>query len=153
MLAKPAHLVRCILTYKTTSRKISPAFSKSTSECALRAVLCLPSTDISESSVGIKVSKNIVICCDGTANEFAEDRTNVVKLYYTLEQDPAAQVTFYHPGLGTMEPAGALSTPTRKVTRVLSMALGYGLSSDIRDAYTFLMEQYAEGDQGFSVWL
>src|SRR5258708_3227968 len=38
--------------------------------------------------------KNIVICCDGTANEFAEDRTNVVKLYYSLEQGAAEQVTF-----------------------------------------------------------
>ena len=77
--------------------------------------------------------KNIVICCDGTANEFAEDRTNVVKLYYTLEQDPAKQVTFYHPGVGTMEPAGALSPFSRKFTRLLGMAVGYGLSNDIRD--------------------
>jgi uncharacterized protein (DUF2235 family) len=70
--------------------------------------------------------KNIVICCDGTTNEFAEARTNVVKLYYTLEQDPASQVTFYHPGLGTMEPAGALTT-TRKITKLLGRAVGYGL--------------------------
>jgi uncharacterized protein (DUF2235 family) len=28
------------------------------------------------------MSRNVVVCCDGTANEFAEDRTNVVKLYY-----------------------------------------------------------------------
>ena len=31
------------------------------------------------------MSKNIVICCDGTANEFAKNNTNVVKLYYALE--------------------------------------------------------------------
>ena len=39
------------------------------------------------------MGKNIVVCCDGTGNEFAENNTNVVKLYYTLEQDPAKQVT------------------------------------------------------------
>ncbi|HXK05388.1 MAG TPA: DUF2235 domain-containing protein [Verrucomicrobiae bacterium] len=98
--------------------------------------------------------KNIVICCDGTANEFAGDRTNVIKLYYTLEQNPATQIAFYHPGLGTMEPAGALTTPTRKITRVLGMAVGYGLSHDITDAYTFLMNHYEDGDKvylfGFS---
>jgi uncharacterized protein (DUF2235 family) len=44
--------------------------------------------------------KNIVVCCDGTANEFAEDRTNVVKLTYTLQQIPGQQIVFYHPGLG-----------------------------------------------------
>jgi uncharacterized protein (DUF2235 family) len=100
------------------------------------------------------MSKNIVICCDGTANEFAADRTNVVKLYYALEQDPIKQIAFYHPGLGTMEPAGALTTPTRKITRLLGMAVGYGLSNDVRDAYTFLMNNYEDMDNvylfGFS---
>jgi uncharacterized protein (DUF2235 family) len=93
--------------------------------------------------------RNIVICCDGTANEFAEDNTNVVKLYYVLNQDPAKQVMFYHPGLGTMEPAGALTTFSRQVTRLLGKVLGYGLANDIRDAYSFLMENYQEGDRLF----
>jgi uncharacterized protein (DUF2235 family) len=93
--------------------------------------------------------KNIVICCDGTANEFAEDRTNVVKLYYSLEQRAAEQVTFYHPGLGTMEPAGALAPPTRKLTRLLGSAVGYGLGNDIRDAYVFLMDQFEVNDRVF----
>jgi uncharacterized protein (DUF2235 family) len=98
--------------------------------------------------------KNIVICCDGTANEFADANTNVVKLYYTLDQDRAKQVTFYHPGIGTMEPAGALTTFSRKLTKVAGMAVGYGLANDIRDAYVFLMQNYQEGDSvylfGFS---
>jgi uncharacterized protein (DUF2235 family) len=98
--------------------------------------------------------KNIVICCDGTANEFARDRTNVVKLYYALLQNTPNQIAFYHPGLGTMEPAGALTTPARKLTRILGMAAGYGLATDIRDAYVFLMNNYREGDHvylfGFS---
>jgi uncharacterized protein (DUF2235 family) len=95
------------------------------------------------------MAKNIVICCDGTANEFAEDNTNVVKLYYALIQDQIKQATFYHPGLGTMEPAGALTTFSRQVTKLLGKALGYGLSDDIRDAYSFLMETYEEGDRLF----
>ena len=79
------------------------------------------------------MGKNIVICCDGTANEFAKDNTNVVKLYYTLEDDPTKQVTYYHPGIGTMEPAGALTTMARRITKLLGMALGYGLSNDVRE--------------------
>ena len=98
--------------------------------------------------------KNIVVCCDGTANEFAADRTNVVKLYYTLEQGPETQIAFYHPGLGTMEPAGALTTTQRQVTQLLGKAVGYGLSNDVRDAYVFLMNNYCQGDRvylfGFS---
>jgi len=95
------------------------------------------------------MARNLVICCDGTANQFAEDRTNVIKLFYTLEQKPAEQITFYHPGLGTMEPAGALTPVARKFTRLLGMAVGYGLSSDVRDAYTFLMNNYQDGDNVF----
>jgi uncharacterized protein (DUF2235 family) len=30
--------------------------------------------------------KNIVLCCDGTANEFSDHNTNVVKLYQLLEK-------------------------------------------------------------------
>ena len=98
--------------------------------------------------------RNVVICCDGTANEFAVDRTNVVKLYYALEHDTPNQIAFYHPGLGTMEPVGALTPAARKITRLLGLALGYGLSNDIRDAYVFLMNNYRKDDRvylfGFS---
>jgi uncharacterized protein (DUF2235 family) len=99
------------------------------------------------------MSKNIVICCDGTNNEFAQDRTNVIKLYYTLEQNPG-QATYYHPGLGTMEATAALTPFAKAVTKGLGLAMGYGLSRDLRDAYTYLMNHYEEHDNvyvfGFS---
>lgn len=94
------------------------------------------------------MQKNIVICCDGTANEFAKDRTNVIKLYSVLEQDPA-QITYYHPGLGTMEPVGALSPLRRRFMRGLGKAFGYGLEHDVRDVYAFLMDCYEPGDKVF----
>jgi len=97
----------------------------------------------------VAMSRNIVVCCDGTANEFAKDNTNVVKLYSVLEHDPARQVAYYHPGLGTMEAAGALTPFARKVTKLLGMAIGYGLSSDIENAYVFLMRHFKEGDHVF----
>ncbi len=93
--------------------------------------------------------KNIVVCCDGTANEFAQDRTNVIKLSYTLQQGSGQQVVYYHPGLGTMEPAGALTPFARRVTRLLGQAIGYGLESDVRDAYVFLMNSFEPGDRVF----
>src|SRR3972149_6553794 len=93
--------------------------------------------------------KNVILCCDGTANEFSQDRTNVVKLLATLVQDPAAQAVYYHPGLGTMEPPGALTRPGGWMMRVLGQAVGYGLPADIRDAYVFLMNNFEKGDQLF----
>jgi uncharacterized protein (DUF2235 family) len=93
--------------------------------------------------------KNIVICCDGTSNEFDGDRTNVVKLYQMLNHDPKIQVTYYCPGLGTMEAAGALTAVSRFWTRLAGYAFGYGLTNDIRNAYVFLMNNYEEGDKIF----
>jgi uncharacterized protein (DUF2235 family) len=95
------------------------------------------------------MSKNVVLCCDGTSNQFAKNRTNVVKLFFTLEQNSDRQVAFYHPGLGTMEPPGALSPFTRSLTRLLGLAFGYGLAADIRDAYVFLMNNFEAGDKVF----
>ena len=93
--------------------------------------------------------KNIVLCCDGTANQFAEDRTNVVKLAFTLQQVAGQQIVYYHPGLGTMEPAGALTTYSRMITKARGLAFGYGLDSDIRDAYVFLMNNFEPEDKVF----
>jgi uncharacterized protein (DUF2235 family) len=98
--------------------------------------------------------KNIVICCDGTSNEFDGARTNVVKLYQMLVHDPNVQTTYYHPGLGTMEAAGALTAFARWWTKLAGFAFGYGLKNDIRDIYVFLMNAYQPGDKvylfGFS---
>lgn len=94
--------------------------------------------------------KNVVLCCDGTANEFARDRTNVIKLFYALDHgDPAQQVAFYHPGLGTMEPPGALTGFAKWVTKLLGKAVGYGLESDVRDAYVYLMNAFEPDDRIF----
>ena len=77
--------------------------------------------------------KNVVLCCDGTANEFAQDKTNVIKLYSTLAQDSARQVVYYKPGIGTMEAAGALTNIGRKFTRLLGMSVSIPFSYSFDD--------------------
>ena len=44
--------------------------------------------------------KNIVICCDGTGNEYGPENTNVVKLYQSVIRG-TEQIAFYDPGVGT----------------------------------------------------
>src|SRR5580658_9174752 len=92
------------------------------------------------------MGKNVVVCCDGTANELVTHQTNVLKLFRVLDNDPARQVAFYQPGLGTMEAAAALTNISRYATKVLGFAVGYGLERDVRDAYVFLMQQYHAAD-------
>lgn len=93
--------------------------------------------------------KNVVLCCDGTANEFAADRTNVVKLFSVLDPRPEKQAIYYHPGLGTMEPPGVLTPLAQRLTRVLGRAVGYGLEADVRDAYAFLVGSFEPDDNVF----
>jgi len=99
------------------------------------------------------MTKNIVICCDGTRNEFGRQNSNVVKLYQTLVCD-ASQLTYYHPGVGTMGARNALSPIGQWWTRMIGLGFGYGVSDNIADAYQFLMRVFQPGDQiyifGFS---
>lgn len=99
------------------------------------------------------MKKNIAICCDGTGNEFGTQNSNVVKLYKTLVCD-AGQVTYYHPGVGTMGARSALTRIGKWWTRALGLAFGYGVSDNLADAYQFLMRTFAPGDDvyvfGFS---
>lgn len=93
--------------------------------------------------------RNIVLCCDGTANEISTNPTNVLRLYSILEPDLTQQAIYYHPGLGTMEAKAALTPPARVVSRLLGLAFASGLSSDVADAYRFLMNHYVDGDRVF----
>lgn len=89
--------------------------------------------------------KQIVICLDGTRNEFGEQNSNVVKLYKTLVRG-TSQVTYYHPGVGTMGARNALSPIGKWWTRMIGLAFGYGVSDNIADAYQFLMQTFRDGD-------
>src|SRR3712207_1986787 len=98
--------------------------------------------------------KKIVICLDGTGNELkAKDaNTNVVKLYDLLDlDDPAKQVAYYDPGVGTFSSPGAWSPPARFVSRVAGLAFGRGMRQNLAEAYTYLMGVYEPGDQIYLV--
>jgi uncharacterized protein (DUF2235 family) len=93
--------------------------------------------------------KNIVICCDGTGNEFGGDcNSNVVKLYSTLIIDEN-QSGYYHPGVGTMGAPNARNWVEKKWSRLKGLAFGAGLLPNVGDAYRYLMEVYAPGDRIF----
>jgi uncharacterized protein (DUF2235 family) len=101
------------------------------------------------------MSRNIVVCCDGTANQVvAGDDTNVVRLCAVAVKDPASQIVYYGPGLGTLEAAGALTWFGRILTRLAGLAFGYGIARDIAQAYAFIMAHHQPGDRlylfGFS---
>lgn len=100
------------------------------------------------------MAKNIVICCDGTGNEFGDHNSNVVKLYSTLIIDGLRQVGYYHPGVGTMGAPNAPNKIAAAWSVVTGLAFGAGLLANVGDAYRYLMNIYEDGDNvylfGFS---
>ena len=96
-----------------------------------------------------KMPKNIVICCDGTGNEFGDCNSNVVKLYSTLIIDGKQQVGYYHPGVGTMGAPTAHNKISKAWSIVMGLAFGAGLLANVGDAYRYLMNAFEDGDRVF----
>lgn len=92
------------------------------------------------------MGKNIVVCCDGTGNEYGAHNTNVVDMYAPVIRD-ADQMAYYDPGVGTFSIFGR--TLGRKLGIILGQAFGYGLRANIEDAYEYLMNRYQPGDKLF----
>ena len=100
------------------------------------------------------MAKNIVICCDGTGNEYGPLNSNVVELYRALVQDDERQACYYHPGVGTEGSPTSRNRVEACFSIVAGMGFGAGLLQYVGDAYRYLMQTYEDGDQiylfGFS---
>jgi uncharacterized protein (DUF2235 family) len=95
--------------------------------------------------------KNILICCDGTGNEYGTNNTNVVQTYEVAVQD-SGQICYYDPGVGTG--GWEYNESTFELKAKADQATGKGLQKNVIDAYTYLMQTFEEGDRlylfGFS---
>ena len=82
------------------------------------------------------MSKNIVLCADGTGNKggYTPD-SNVYKMYIAVDKhDPAnPQMTYYDNGVGTEQ---------NKILRTLGGAMGLGFGSNVKDLYKYLARKY-----------
>jgi uncharacterized protein (DUF2235 family) len=103
--------------------------------------------------------RQIIVCCDGTNNTLTggSHDTNVLKLAGHLAPEQENQLVYYDPGVGApdqMPPLGLLNGLHRKQERIAGLAKGKGVYENIAEAYSFLMENYAPGDEiyifGFS---
>ena len=97
------------------------------------------------------MTKNIVVCCDGTGNEYGDHNTNVVGAFEKIVRD-RDQIAYYDPGVGTFNFLG--ETVGKKVGTLMGTAFGYGLRQNLEDAYEYLMNRYQPDDKvyllGFS---
>jgi len=106
------------------------------------------------------VAKNILIFSDGTGQAGGlvvdERRSNIYKLFRATrcgpdsQIDPKFQLAFYDPGLGT-QPSG-VSLPVRVwrwAYNTVSQAMGLGLTVNIIDCYSAILQMWEPGDRIF----
>ena len=109
--------------------------------------------------------KNILIFSDGTGQAggvtFDENRTNIYKLFRATrcdpdsQIDPAQQVAFYDPGLGSpRDNHFTFGWVGRKFYNLISQGTGFGITANIVDCYAALIRLWRPGDRiylfGFS---
>ncbi len=93
------------------------------------------------------MGKNIVILCDGTSNEVCAERTNILRLFGTLEKSDR-QVVFYDPGVGTFGAENSVSYYYRKAVEIWGLATGWGLDVNVQEAYRFIVSHYDPDKKG-----
>lgn len=111
------------------------------------------------------MSKNILIFADGTgqAGGFRPDQnlSNVYKLFRATRSgpdspiNPAEQIAFYDPGLGTTTDDGLIRLRAIDFVRALAGSVaGLGISTNVADCYAAILKHYRPGDRiylfGFS---
>lgn len=96
------------------------------------------------------MSRNLVVCLDGTRNEPETGATNVARLYAMAVKDES-QLMYYDPGVGTMGARSATTRLGKALTRVNGLVMGHGIKDNIEQAYTWLMNHYRHGDRVYVV--
>ena len=107
------------------------------------------------------MAKNILIFSDGTgqAGGLRPDQrlSNIYKLYRATRTgpdspiDPAEQVAFYDPGLGSAEivQGNSISRAISWTRKEISSAFGAGLTRNVADCYKLILKVYQPGDRIF----
>ncbi|EIM79565.1 uncharacterized protein STEHIDRAFT_69324 [Stereum hirsutum FP-91666 SS1] len=94
--------------------------------------------------------RNLVVCIDGTANQFGIKNSNVVELYHLLVKDKR-QITFYNSGIGTYAKPSwrSLSYWRQAIGHTIDLMIAWNYERIIQEAYLWLSENYRDGDRVF----
>ncbi|KAF8323165.1 hypothetical protein DL93DRAFT_2162355 [Clavulina sp. PMI_390] len=98
--------------------------------------------------------RTLVMCFDGTANQFDETNTNIVHIFSLLDKEDPHQLVYYQTGVGTYV-GPSVTTPIGKyISKWADVAMAWYLDAHVIDGYKFLQSNYQKGDRicmfGFS---
>ncbi|KAF9465244.1 hypothetical protein BDZ94DRAFT_1234674 [Collybia nuda] len=111
-------------------------------------------------------ARTLVLCFDGTSNEYDGDNTNIVKFLALLKKDDFnEQISYYQvvssvspyyinkltpiiqPGIGTWFNPGVVSPIFQWCAKILDEAFAWYMDAHVIDGYRFLMQNYRAGDK------
>ena len=93
--------------------------------------------------------KNIVICCDGTGNDYGRTPSNVRRLRELLHDAPGEQHVCYEPGIGTLDRPEGRTRFGRRLRHWRELAFGAGIFERVAALYAYLMREYEPDDHIF----
>ncbi|RPD64672.1 hypothetical protein L226DRAFT_528953 [Lentinus tigrinus ALCF2SS1-7] len=99
--------------------------------------------------------RTLVLCFDGTGDQFDSDNSNVVKFFSMLKRDDRReQMVYYQTGIGTYTSPQLVTAVGQAVSKTLDEAVAWNLDTHVMAGYEFLMQNYEVGDKiclfGFS---
>jgi len=115
-----------------------------------------PSSSTSVPPIEVKRKpRTLILCFDGTTNEYSTKNTNVIKLYSILRKDKVEdQVCYYQAGIGTYFAPGVVRPLLQWAAKILDEAIAWYLYEHVMEGYKFIMQNYNVGDRvclfGFS---
>ncbi|KAG6827102.1 hypothetical protein H0H92_013214 [Tricholoma furcatifolium] len=99
--------------------------------------------------------RTLILCFDGTGDQFDEDNSNIVNFFSMLKKDDSKQqLVYYQAGIGTYTIPQIAKPMMAKVHKVVDSMIGIHLNAHVMSGYEFLMQNYEAGDKicvfGFS---
>ncbi|KAL0959660.1 hypothetical protein HGRIS_011362 [Hohenbuehelia grisea] len=138
----------------TETLAASPTTSKITAKLSPDA---LPMFNADSPSIipPIHPYRTLVMCFDGTGDQFDADNSNIVQFFKLLKKDDRdQQMVYYQAGIGTYTSPSIATPMAAKLSKTLDEMVAWNLDAHVMDGYEFLMQNYKLKDRicifGFS---
>ncbi|KAI6017468.1 hypothetical protein EDC04DRAFT_478802 [Pisolithus marmoratus] len=103
----------------------------------------------------VNTARTLVLCFDGTGDQFDGDNSNIVQFFSMLKKDDSTQqMVYYQAGIGTYTIPQIATPMYANLSKTIDMMVGKNLNAHVMSGYEFLMQNYEGGDKiclfGFS---
>ncbi|KAF8157843.1 hypothetical protein B0H34DRAFT_431646 [Crassisporium funariophilum] len=99
--------------------------------------------------------RTLIVCFDGTGDQFDADNSNIVQLVSLLKKDDRTkQLVYYQAGIGTYTSPKIATPLMSRMRKTLDEMFAWNIHAHVMSGYEFLMQHYITGDKiclfGFS---